>query len=504
MRRRWLGWTAWLLMAACLYFFENNTGTRIVLLCSLLFPLVPPLRAALSVPVSAESDTDKSAEQLTVQTFTRREADEPGEIRPYVPGDPVRRIHWKLSAKKDELLVRGTAFGPETAAEEKPTVSPASGQARAARRRLVTELALVLLICLLLLLLVPGIRLSAQALCNRLFAASERVNAYAYVYFPVPDGQSVAVAAVLAGIGAAALAALAVLVRGGALAFGLAAACALFQIYFGLALPAWANAALYSLLALRLIGRPVLRRENLLAFGAAVLAVSLLTALLLPGVSTRTEAASEAVRDRLSQLAQQVTGSAQEIRDGTAETRHVHTRTLETGGQEARADREYRLVTEAEERISMPRWVNWFRVALLLLLSAALVILPFAPFALLNARRKRAQEARRAFSSENVSEAVCAVFRQVIAWLSETGHGAGNALYREWTPQLPAGLPEGYDIRFAQCAADFEEAAYSGHALPEEKRRRALDLLSETETALWEKADWRLRLRLKYWMCLRE
>lgn len=39
---------------------------------------------------------------------------EPGEIRPYLPGDPLRRIHWKLSRKTGTLLVReDEAFLPE-------------------------------------------------------------------------------------------------------------------------------------------------------------------------------------------------------------------------------------------------------------------------------------------------------------------------------------------------------------------------------------------------------
>lgn len=77
-------------------------------------------------------------------------------------------------------------------------------------------------------------------------------------------------------------------------------------------------------------------------------------------------------------------------------------------------------------------------------------------------------------------------------------------MYREWTGELPEGLPEGYAERFSACAADFEEALYSSHELPEEKREQALDLLRETEKALWEKAGRKLRFRLKYRMCLCE
>ena len=40
-------WAVWLLSAACLYFFENNTGTRIMLCCALLLPLIPYFRRLL-------------------------------------------------------------------------------------------------------------------------------------------------------------------------------------------------------------------------------------------------------------------------------------------------------------------------------------------------------------------------------------------------------------------------------------------------------------------------
>ncbi len=48
MRARRLGWMLWLLAAACLCFFENNAGTRAVLLASLLAPLFSLACAVLS------------------------------------------------------------------------------------------------------------------------------------------------------------------------------------------------------------------------------------------------------------------------------------------------------------------------------------------------------------------------------------------------------------------------------------------------------------------------
>ena len=104
MKARRIGYAAWLLSAACLYFFENNTGTRVVLLCSFLFPLIPTLRAALLSPDSPKGE--KVPADPETRDSIRPGAEEADGIRLYSPGDPVNRIHWKLSAKKDELLVR--------------------------------------------------------------------------------------------------------------------------------------------------------------------------------------------------------------------------------------------------------------------------------------------------------------------------------------------------------------------------------------------------------------
>lgn len=501
MRKRRIGYAIWLLLAACLYFFENNTGTRAVLFCSLLLPLIPPFRAAFFI--ADDPENEKAAEQLTVKSFTQGEAEDTGEIRPYVPGDPVRRIHWKLSAKKDELLIRKTAAETAETAEER-TISSNPGKRKGqGRRRTALIFAAGAGICVLLLLLIPEANRGAQALCNRIFDASEAVNAYAYVHFPVPESQNVLWAAALLACIPVLLCGAAVLLRSRLIVFGIIAACILFQVYFGLAFPAWIQIPLCASAAIWMMRRPGSRKTRIL-FCAAVLLAALLTALAWPGTDSATEAASETVRDQLNRAMLQMTGTLQETPEGETETRHVHSRRLENGGREAETEQEFRLVTAEEEQISMPHWVNWVKVFALLLLAVALITLPFAPFLLLNARWKKAEKEREAFSSGGRGEAVQAVFRRVIRWLEAAGAGGGNLLYREWGERLPECLPEGYRERFARCAADFEEAAYSDHEIPEEKRQNALALLKETEDALWENAGRRQRLKLKYWMCLHE
>lgn len=218
--RRIGAWAGWLLAALLLYFFENNTGTRAVLVISLLVPLLSmgcagmaarycsvsleaPERAAagerircrvklpaagwrigcttvcvlagrngltgeefeaeIPVPPGGEAETEAVSGRCGCLTLavtgievrdwfglTRRvrqaaaeasviiapelypveirkdpdagpgtrddggnhrvaEDPEPGNMRLYIPGDNVRRIHWKLSEKMNETLIRESA-----------------------------------------------------------------------------------------------------------------------------------------------------------------------------------------------------------------------------------------------------------------------------------------------------------------------------------------------------------------------------------------------------------
>ena len=81
MKKRYICYAVWLILACLLYFFENNTGTRTVLACSLLLPFVPVLRHSLF-------DKDAVSQQphaviQTIRTFASREEDDPGDVRVY-------------------------------------------------------------------------------------------------------------------------------------------------------------------------------------------------------------------------------------------------------------------------------------------------------------------------------------------------------------------------------------------------------------------------------------
>lgn len=488
MKKRAFFWAVGLALACLLYFFENNTGTRIVLACSLPLPFL--LRRN-------EPQKQHQSRVQTVKAFADRETDDPGDVRAYLPCDPVNRIHWKLSAKRDELLVREQAQDQIVERTEKREVVPAEQPGgKSAKKRVLLLGFSVLLLSLVLLFAIPSAHQGLQALLNRLFDASEAVNAYAYERFAVPADQPAALAVILLLILGFSLLGVTLMTGSRLLGLILMAGAVLFQVYFGLSFPAWVNVPLFVFFALWSL-RP-LKKRIILPIFAALAVISLAVLLLYPGVDAATEAASETVRDRLSQMAQSVTGAAQELPSGENETRHVHTQSLTPGDQEARTGREYRLVTVEEQQISMPHWIDYLRIILLLLLAVALVILPFLPFILLNQRRKKALDARKAFQSENVSEAVFAMFQHIAAWLEATGHGGENVPYAAWN----ADLSPDYAQRFAACERLFEEAAYSTHAMNEEQRQQVLELLNETEQALQRQADWKQRLRLKYKECL--
>ncbi len=497
MRKRAAGLAVWIALAFLLYFFENNTGTRIVLAGSLLLPLVPALRRGL---LEEDGERGKPRSLPRPEEVPGRREEESGGVRAYLPGDPVNRIHWKLSAKRDELLIREREREESAEKDEKKAAgeedAPAAGRSR---KRLFRAALLIFLAALLLLGLLPSARRGGMALLNRLFEASEAVNAYAYVRLDVPAGQPVTLAAALAAVLGLSLLGMVLGAESRWPALVLMAGIVLFQVYFGLSLPAGGNVVLFALFVLRTLRRPRSRKTILTAM-AGIGILSLAVLLIWPGTDAATEAASEAVRDRLSRLTQSAGGTARELPAGEKEVRHVLSLSLTAGDGEARPEGEYRLETVEEQQIARPHWVSYLRIALLLLGTVALVTLPFLPFLLLNRRRRKALEARKAFESEDVREAVTAIFQHVIAWLEATGHGRGNALYAAWDTGLSPGYPE----RFAACEKLFEEAAYSSHEMREEHRRQALALLNETEQTLWRQAGWKTRLRLRYGECLWE
>ena len=493
MNGRRAGYAAWLTLCGALYFFENNAGTRAVLLGSILMGLIPGWRAAMFGDPGRRRARRVDAPEPAARVETGGQGD-PFDIRPYQPGDPLNRIHWKLTARVGEPLLRQ----PEPEAREAASTRPAP-KTRPVRRTAACALMIAGVLVAAMTLVIPAARHSAMALLDRLFDASESANAYAYERFAVPAGASIAPAAALLSLSAGLTVVGAMLISRRVSSLCLAAILCLGQAYFGLSLPAWLNVALLGglgVLAVRWPGGGW--RGPLCAAALAALAV----ALLWPGVHAGTEAASETVRDWLSPPRGASAQALDESDDGELAVRRVHERSILYGQGAALRLRGFDLVIRGKTYIGRPEWFDIARAVMLMLGAVALVVGPFVPIAALAARRRRAMKAREAFWDADVRAAVKAIFAQVVAWLEAVGLGGGNALMRDWPDALPDDVPAGYADALREGALLYEEAAYSAHPMDGSARDKALDLLDRTEKAMLARSDWRQRLKLRYVLCL--
>ena len=372
--------------------------------------------------------------------------------------------------------------------------------ARAELRRRTRWICAAGLLLSLSLCLLPPVRAGLTVLINRLFDLSEAVNAYAYRRFDAPVEQNTLPARLALSLFLLSLGGLVMAWEGRLPALLCALALAAGQAWLGLSLPPWAQISAFACLGLKATTAPLTLRRSL-AFAGAALILAAMVCRLFPGVDPRIEAASEVARDFLAPRTEQA-GGLQREEEGIMETRRVNVRALEEGEDASGEGREYRLEEVQRVEVSRPRWIDYLRILLLLILSAAVVILPFTPFLLINARKRRAQALRAPFSSPDAGVAICAMFRHAAALLTSAGYGGGNRPYRDWTPGRA--LPEEYAEMYALCAELFEEAAYSEHPFSGEERDSMARFLEETERLTYGQADWKAKFRMKYVECLCE
>ena len=352
----------------------------------------------------------------------------------------------------------------------------------------------------------PAVRAGAMELANRLFAFSEASNAYAYEYFEQASGEAVSVrpALLCAALLCAAVCALAR--RKAFVPVSLFVLLVLFQTYFGVTPGIWRNLFVFACLAFLVCGRKTdIRTGAVPVVLFALIAAVVLTAV--PRPIAAVEEYSEHLRDELGRTMMHITQPEPPQAAGVNEVHEESRLSEEDANIDASSEqgqRPFEHQTQAEKEISRPHRVDWLKIVLWLLALVAVLVVPFAPFLLVNRARRRSREKRAAFSDEDNATAICAMFRHTVDWLCACGMKTENRPFAQCCDGAAALVSEEYGERYAEAARIWEEAAYSDHAMDGDQRELVRDLMEETEKTLYERADGKTRLRLKYGACLCE
>ena len=179
-----------------------------------------------------------------------------------------------------------------------------------------------------------------------------------------------------------------------------------------------------------------------------------------------------------------------------AQTRRENHLSLSSGEGGAVSERDYRLITRAEEQISDPPWFDGLKTALMLLLIVLLLALPFVPFILLNRRAGQAQAIREAFDDADPRKAVCAMFRHVVRYWTVCA-AVPKGMPFSGLPTAVA-MPETYRKHYRACVDTFLKAAYGGKPISQAERDSVKSLLDETEFLLYDGQSAFRQLELRY------
>ena len=352
--------------------------------------------------------------------------------------------------------------------------------------------------------LLPAANSGMLALANRLFAASEAVNAYAYFRFAVTEGEDpVSIRAALSAV---------FLLLGAVSSMGGHRLCAGFlligvaslEAYFGVTPGPWRNLLLFSVLALLFAdGDRDVKNGGILLAGIAV--VTLIVFLLFPRPIRAVEARSEQLRDTFGSTVMTMahpSAPPETEKNLTHQESRQHEEFTQQDDSREGTWREFARETETEQEISLPHRTDWLRIILLLLLVVALLLVPFLPFLLLTRARRCTEEKLAEFSVPDNAAAIRAMFVHIMDWLREGGLKTDNRPFSAYKEAVEELLGRQYAERFGKAVPLWQEAAYSAHAMTDEQRFSVQELLDITAAELYEQANRRTRLRMKYVACL--
>lgn len=497
-----------------------------------------------------EGEPEETALSDSQDYSAGRAGTDPGEtfqIRAYVPGDPIRQIHWKLSQKTGRLLVRELGLPVAPRLEPAPEEEPDQGiggltcivEPEPERRRpvLLWRMGLAGLLYTALwgglcgtagvggpetLALLPGAALAAtvpllpskwrrgvlgavlalaalwcllqgqavldggKLMLHGLFAASEARQAYVYERFAVsaPEGSWAAcVGAALLPLG---------LALGGLCGWSLGRGRRWPAVALFLALAAgWAYLGVipgtgWCVLLSACLGLAFLDAPRRVWKGLALGALAAVCAVVLlafPGEDPKLSAWEAGARDALA----------------------VHT-TVRAPQPEERPEGQESQIPEApasyenEDTLvdfggSLLAWAKPASAALILLLLAALL---FGPSIASDRLKKRRARNRKGLDDPDNAAAIRAAFLHALRWLKLGGVPLANVPFSQYAHRIGEAVSPALQARFEEVLPLWQEAAYSAHAMDAGQREAMLAFLEEARRMVWERLGIRGRVRANY------
>lgn len=328
----------------------------------------------------------------------------------------------------------------------------------------------------------------AKLLTNRLFAISEASQAYQYDRFTVtaPAGQDTACMLFVLAFCSLLWALVSALLLGRDAKIMPVAAFALvcvFTVYFG------ASAAFIWMILpgvwclLSLLPRHI----GLARYGTVIVGMALIVAatlLLFPNENARISRLDETLRDKMA---------LQTVRYDPESMPQEITAPPETTPEEQQQQNGFHFAYD------LPAG-KWLLIAAVLI---AVLLLLFIPAVWNDRLHKRAERERAGIEDENHAVSIRAMFLYAVRWLQSYGVTPGNVNYGAWPAALQDAMSEDYQQEFEAILPLWREAAYSDHEMTAQQRKAVRAFLKRTGDEIWEKADWRERLRLQYRCALR-
>ena len=461
-------------------------------------------------------------------------------IRPYVPGDPIRSIHWKLTEKLDKLMVREfgrpltppTIRPPETSASPEAPASEIEGAClckavpkRGSQRLFPWLFAVALLVIAagslfsMLEMAIPDrltvipLRLQTIAdgfalLGNRLFTISEQYQAYKYdmLSVAVPQenhGTYIMVITLIIAIIIAIISYISAKNKSTTMFSCLSLLFLSVQMYFGV-FPAalWSILLCAALVIASLqstVGFGALRRTA--PFGALMAVLFIVLFLVYPGKSPALTELSETIRDGFDEKVErpitavinpQEALSAEQLLDLQMRAEAAMQNERPGGGEYNTEHNEGFSGSKIGTAVAQRLWVFWL---ILLLFIAAFIVWSVIRF---RAYAKRVAE----FDSPDCAAAINSMFLHLVQWLLATGLKTGDAVYSEYVGPIETLVSTEYAGQYLAAVDLWQEAAYSEHELTTDDRLRMRQFMDTTVRRITEEINLltqaKLRLRLVF------